>query len=59
MLNRLKEPSTWAALGAFLAALGIATDLEAETWRQVGAGVAAAVAIVGTVLRETGGRDAR
>ena len=59
MPSRLKEPSTWAALGAFLASLGIATDLEAETWRQIGAGIAAGVAVVGTVLREGSGRGVR
>ena len=52
MLNRLKEPSTWAALGAFLASLGLATDVEAETWKQIGAGIAAAVAVVGVFLKE-------
>ena len=54
MLNRLKEPSTWAALGAFLAAIGIGTDVLPETWREVGVGIAAAVSIVGVVLKEKG-----
>ena len=54
MLNRLREPSTWAALGALLASLGIATDLDTETWKQIGAGIAAVVSVLGVVLREKG-----
>ena len=54
--RRLKEPSTWAALGSALAAFGVATDVTAETWGQIGVGIAAVVSIVGAVLPERGGR---
>ena len=53
MLARLKEPSTWAAIGAALAALGVSAGTE-EQWLAIGGGVGAAVAIVGAFLRERG-----
>ncbi len=55
VLDRLKEPSTWAAFGALLVALGIGTDLDAETWQQIGAGIAAVVSVIGVILKEKGG----
>ena len=57
VLARLREPSTWAALGAALAAFGIATDVTAETWGQIGLGLSAAIAAIGAILPERGGRS--
>ena len=57
VLARLKEPSTWTAIGAALAAFGVATDVTAETWGQIGVGIAAVVAAVGAILPERGGRS--
>lgn len=54
--RRLREPSTWAAVGAALAAFGVAADVTAETWGQIGVGIGAVVAVVGAVLPERGGQ---
>ena len=54
ILLRLREPSTWAAIGAALAAVGVATDVTAETWGQIGVGLSAVIAAVGAVLPEHG-----
>ena len=57
MLARLKEPSTWAALGAFLTAMGITTGITEETWGQIGTGIAAAASILGIIFRERGSQS--
>ncbi len=56
ILLRLREPSTWAAVGGALAAFGVATDVTAETWGQIGVGISAVIAAVGAALPERGGR---
>jgi hypothetical protein len=50
IINRLKEPSTWAGLAVVFTAFGISVS-EAEL-ALVGSGVAAVLAII---LRERGG----
>lgn len=52
VIDRLKEPSTWASLAIILSAFGI--NLEGELLQaitQVGIGIAA---VLGIVLKETG-----
>ena len=51
ILQRLKEPSTWASLGG----LALAAGVSSEDWMQYSAlGVALASFVLGIVFREKG-----
>lgn len=56
--DRLREPSTWAAIGAVLVALGLLTEEQVnaliENGEQVIIGLGALAAVAGGVLRERG-----
>lgn len=53
ILRRLKEPSTWVAIGGVLTAFGI--SVEPGTMEQIGTGIAAACAfIAGMAMPEKG-----
>ncbi len=54
VLNRLKEPSTYAGMAAFLAGFGILGFTEAE-WNQVFGAAGAVAGVVAMVLGERAG----
>lgn len=57
VLARMREPSTWAAMGAALASLGILTGVSEETWGQIGVGIGAFASVVGMALKEAGSAE--
>lgn len=57
-IARLKEPSTWAAIAAAMAALGVQMDEQVQsTMVDLFTGLAALGAIAGVVLKERGDKD--
>ena len=55
ILDRLKEPSTWAGVASGLASFGV-LGLTEDGWTQVLMVVPAVAAAVAVFLRERGGR---
>lgn len=53
--KRLKEPSTWSALGALLALFGIQVD--PGLLQDIATGVGGVAAVGGILLREKGSDD--
>lgn len=49
---RLKEPSTWTAIGGLFAAFGL--SVEPGTWEQIGAGIAAVSALAAGIALPEG-----
>lgn len=52
IIARLKEPSTWAAIAAALAALGI--NIPDGTWQAITGVVAVLAGVAGAVMAEKG-----
>ena len=49
--SRFTEPSTWVAIGS---ALGFGTDIDENTWSQIGAGVGAVCLVIGALVKDPG-----
>jgi len=53
VLSRLREPSTYAGIAAFLASFGLLGFTEAD-WNEVFAGIAAIAGVIAIFLGEKG-----
>ena len=51
-MDRVKEPSTWVAVGALVAVFGV--DIAPEQWEMVAQGIGAVIIIVGAIMKERG-----
>jgi len=53
ILNRLKEPSTWAGIAGVMAGVGL-FGLTEDQWMQVGGAIAAVAGVIAMLVSEKG-----